>query len=131
MRYQQFFTALVHLLYSISKSDHLVHLVEVQEILEIINKDIPNIFPQIPDSFVKLNNQIALEEFKKLYNNQITEEEAYSVFIQFYEKHKSEFNIDINLLCYQLAAKVAYSYKGVNEEEKNFLARLKHDLEVE
>lgn len=131
MRYQEFFSALVHLLYSVSRSDHEVNLIEVQEILDIINEDIPNFFPQIAKKFEALNNQLAIDEFKHLYTNQVTGKEAYQVFIEFYKKHKSEFNLDINLLCYQLAAKVAYSDKGINTDEKKFLARLKKDLEIE
>jgi len=131
MHYQEFILALVHLLYSVSKTDQEIHLLEVHQVLEIINRDIPKIFPHIPKEFQSINSRLAIAEFKRLYTNQVTEEEAYSLFIQFYENHKSEFNLDISLLCYQLAGKIAYSHKGVNEEENQFLLKLKRDLEVD
>ena len=131
MHYQDFFSAIIHLLYSVSKSDHEVHLLEVQKIIDIINEDTPKIFPQIPKGFQSLNRKLTIAEYTRLYNNQVTEQEAYSVFIQFYEKHRNEFNLDINLICYQLSLKVAYSHKGVNEDEKQFLVKLKQDLEVD
>ncbi|MCD6179449.1 MAG: hypothetical protein J7K39_06050 [Bacteroidales bacterium] len=131
MNYQEFFSALIHLLYSVSKSDKEVHLLEVQEILDIINSDIPKIFPEIPKEFQSLNNHLAIDEFKRLYKNQITEEQAYNYFIKFHENNKSRFNLDINLICYQLATKVAFSHKGVNEEEKQFLLKLKHYLKID
>lgn len=131
MQYQGFFLALIHLLYSVSKSDKEVHLLEVREILDIIERDIHHIFPSIPKGFQAINDDLALKEFKRLYKDQVTEEKAYNYFLQFYSENKSEFNLDINLMCYQLAVKVAYSHKGINEEEIVFLKRLKTDLGVE
>jgi len=130
MQYQGFFLALIHLLYSVSKSDKEVHLLEVQEILDIIEGDIHHIFPDIPKAFQTINDDLALKEFKRLYKEQTTEEEAYTYFLRFYIENKSNFNLDINLMCYQLAVKVAYSHKGINKEEIEFLKRLKTDLRV-
>lgn len=131
MHNQEFILALVHLLYSVSKSDQEVHLLEVQKILDIINEDIPKIFPEIPKTDQLVNRKLAIKEFKRLYNNEATEEAAYSAFLRYYRKHRTEFNLDINLLCYRLAGKVAYSHKGVNVEEKQLLLKLKRDLEVD
>ncbi len=131
MNYTDFFKALINLLYSISKSDQEIHLLEVQQILDIINADLPHLFPALPKETQNINKDLALTEFKHLYQKQVTEEEAYDTFIAYYRLNQASFNADINLLFYEMAGKVAYSYKGMNEEEKQFLQKLKLDLEVQ
>lgn len=131
MNYRGFFLALINLLYSVSKSDKEVHLLEVQKILDIIERDIIHIFPDLPKNFQVINKELIQDELKRLYIQQKTEEEAYDYFMQFYLNNKRDFNLDINLLCYQLTVKVAYSHKGINEEEILFLKKLKKDLEVD
>jgi hypothetical protein len=131
MNYTDFFRALINLLYSISKSDHEIHLLEVQQILDIINADLPHLFPALPKETQTINKDLALREFKQLYQKQVTEEEAYKTFISYYRLNQNAFNADINLLFYEMAGKVAYSYKGMNEEEKQFLQKLKLDLGVQ
>jgi len=82
MNYTDFFKALINLLYSISKSDQEIHLLEVQQILDIINADLPHLFPALPKETQNINKDLALTEFKHLYQKQVTEEEAYNTFIK-------------------------------------------------
>ncbi|HAG16011.1 MAG TPA: hypothetical protein DCG69_05735 [Bacteroidales bacterium] len=131
MHYQKFFSALVHLLYSASKSDKKVHLIEVQEILNIIHADIPSIFPEIPLGFQSLNSSLALSEFETLYDSSLNEMDAYNTFIHFFRANKLEFRSDIRQLCFRLSERVVNAQGGKNSDEIDFLQRLKTDLELD
>jgi len=128
MIYQELVEKLLNLFHAAAQSDDEVHLIEVSYILEIIQKKLPEIFPELPDEYKNVIITQGLEYYKCLHQKDISFEDSYGDFLKFYKNNRDKFSEDLRAFCIDTTISVLDSHAGINEQEAAFIHRLQSDF---
>lgn len=128
MDYKQFYIELGRLLYAIAKSDGEVQDEEISEFYKLVKEEL---LP-LEDSTDEFGTDRAFYtefEFEALFDREATVNETFISFIKYMKANKPEITPKIKEVCLSAVNRIAEAYAGIEESEKFFIDRLKHELD--
>ncbi|MFN4123626.1 MAG: hypothetical protein ACK4GL_10035 [Flavobacteriales bacterium] len=129
MNYNLFYQSVGKLLYAIANADGKIMPQEKQRIRQLIDDELVKIETST-DRFGTDNAYHAEFAFDYAEENFLNPDKAFLAFEKYLHEHKTVLSPELKQLVYRLAEKTGEAYKGINEDERNYIDKLKKLLEV-
>jgi hypothetical protein len=127
MNYNEFYSQVGNLLYSISASDGDIRQKEIGAIKNIVKEKLL----KIEDSEDEFGTDAAyFTEFRFDYciDNLVDPNDAYADFLEFFKENSNSIKKPLRTFLLKISEEVAASFGGINKPEHLFLKKLEKDL---
>lgn len=120
-----FYFAIGNLLYAIAISDSEIQLEEIDEFHKISFDELKNTNGAPEEEVYHFNALLLDSGFITSYNTKLTADEAMNNFIKYYKSNTDVFEDWVKEFCLSSVIKIAESYDGIVNEEKDIILKLK------
>jgi len=129
MNYNLFYQSVGKLLYAIANADGKIMPQEKQRVRQLIDDELVKV-ESSKDFFGTDNAYQAEFAFDYAEENFLNPDKAFHSFENYVKEHKTFLTADLRGLVYRLAEKTGEAYRGVNEDERHYIDKLKSLLEL-
>jgi hypothetical protein len=129
MNYNLFYQSVGKLLYAIANADGKIMPQEKQRIRQLIDDELVKV-ESSTDRFGTDNAYHAEFAFDYAEENFVLADKAFHAFEKYVHEHKTKLTPELKQLVYRLAEKTGEAYKGVNEDERKYIDKLKSILDI-
>ncbi len=127
MEKKDFYINLGRLLYAVAMADGEVQDEEMQELYKLVISDLSDesLFNQ--DEVNVFNTEF---EFESLMERKVSRNDAFHTFIGFFDQNKTHFTPEMKKVVIHAVERIAESFDGIVNEEREMIDILKSRLEL-
>jgi hypothetical protein len=129
MNYKLFYLSIGKLLYAIANADGKIMPQEKQRIRQLIDDELVKVETS-KDAFGTDNAYQAEFAFDYAEDNFLEAEKAFHSFENYFKEYKTSLTPELKNLVYRLAERTGESYRGINQDERQYIDKLKKVLEL-